>query len=83
MGIANVKTPIPGPKSKALIDRWLAVEADSTGYQAPVVWDEGTVRPPRPRYTGFVGELEITRSRAPRSDSRFCRRRDTRRRTRQ
>jgi 4-aminobutyrate aminotransferase-like enzyme len=41
MGIANVKTPLPGPKSKGLIDRWLAVEADSTGYQAPLVWREG------------------------------------------
>jgi 4-aminobutyrate aminotransferase/(S)-3-amino-2-methylpropionate transaminase len=41
MGAANVKTPIPGPRSKELIDRWLAVEADSTGYQAPVVWESG------------------------------------------
>jgi len=37
MGVANVKTPLPGPRSKALIERWLRVEADSTGYQAPVV----------------------------------------------
>ena len=41
MPVANVKTPIPGPRSKELIERWLAVEADSTGYQAPVVWREG------------------------------------------
>ncbi|HUT90690.1 MAG TPA: aspartate aminotransferase family protein [Thermoguttaceae bacterium] len=41
MGVANVKTPLPGPKSKALIERWLRVEADSTGYQAPVVWETG------------------------------------------
>ncbi len=41
MPIANVRTPIPGPKSKKLIERWLKVEADSTGYQAPVVWDKG------------------------------------------
>jgi 4-aminobutyrate aminotransferase len=39
--IANVKTPIPGPKSKELIERWKKVEADSTGYQAAVVWDSG------------------------------------------
>ncbi len=41
MGVANVKTRIPGPRSKELIERWLKVEADSTGYQAPVVWDRG------------------------------------------
>ena len=41
MPIVNLKTPIPGPKSKELIERWLRVEADSTGYQAAVVWDEG------------------------------------------
>ena len=41
MGVAEVKTPIPGPRSKELIERWLAVEVDSTGYQAPVVWQEG------------------------------------------
>ncbi|MHC4401257.1 MAG: aspartate aminotransferase family protein [Planctomycetota bacterium] len=41
MPVANVRTPIPGPKSKELIERWLKVEADSTGYQAPVVWKEG------------------------------------------
>jgi 4-aminobutyrate aminotransferase/(S)-3-amino-2-methylpropionate transaminase len=39
--VAKVKTPIPGPRSKELIDRWLEVEADSTGYQAPVVWERG------------------------------------------
>ena len=36
-----MKTPIPGPRSKQLIERWLRVEADSTGYQAPVVWERG------------------------------------------
>ncbi len=41
MGVANVVTSIPGPKSKALVERWLRVEADSTGYQAPVVWESG------------------------------------------
>jgi len=41
MPIVNIKTSIPGPKSKELVERWLKVEADSTGYQAPVVWDRG------------------------------------------
>ncbi len=41
MGIACVTTPIPGPRSKELLARWLEVEADSTGYQAPVVWHRG------------------------------------------
>jgi len=41
MPIANVKTLIPGPRSKELIERWIKVEADSTGYQAPLVWSRG------------------------------------------
>lgn len=41
MTCANVKTTIPGPKSQALIERWHRVEADTTGYQAQVVWDRG------------------------------------------
>mgnify|MGYP005845679661 CR=1 FL=1 len=41
MPVACVKTPLPGPRSKELIQRWLRVEADTTGYQAPVVWEEG------------------------------------------
>ncbi len=41
MPAVNVKSPIPGPRSKELIERWLRVEADSTGYQAPVVWARG------------------------------------------
>lgn len=36
---ARLRTSIPGPRSKELIDRWRRVEADSTGYQAAVVWD--------------------------------------------
>ena len=36
---ANVRTSLPGPRSRELIDRWRRVEADSTGYQAAVVWD--------------------------------------------
>ena len=34
-------TDVPGPRSKEFIERWQKVEADSTGYQAAVVWDEG------------------------------------------
>lgn len=41
MTFANVKTAIPGPKSQELIERWKRVEADTTGYQAQVVWDRG------------------------------------------
>ena len=37
--IASVNTPLPGPKSKELLDLWHQYEAQSTGYQAPVVWD--------------------------------------------
>lgn len=39
MGIINVSGPLPGPKSKEMIDTWHANEADVTGFQAPVVWD--------------------------------------------
>jgi 4-aminobutyrate aminotransferase/(S)-3-amino-2-methylpropionate transaminase len=39
--ITSVKTPLPGPKSKSLIDRWERVEAQCTGYQAQIVWDHG------------------------------------------
>ncbi len=41
MSFANVKTSLPGPKSKELIERWTRVEADTTGYQAQVVWERG------------------------------------------
>ncbi|HNX26321.1 MAG TPA: aspartate aminotransferase family protein [Phycisphaerae bacterium] len=39
---ANVKTAIPGPKSAALLQRWHRAEADTTGFQAPVVWDSAS-----------------------------------------
>jgi len=39
MSITNVKAPLPGPKSKKLLQRWHAYEADVVGFQAPVVWD--------------------------------------------
>ena len=39
--ITNVSGPLPGPKSAALLERWHKVEADTTGYQAPVVWEQG------------------------------------------
>ena len=41
MGIAQVKGPLPGPKSKELLDKWTRFEADVTGFQAPVVWESG------------------------------------------
>jgi 4-aminobutyrate aminotransferase-like enzyme len=45
---AKVRTPIPGPRSISMIDRWGKVEARTTGFQAPiavesaqgaVIWD--------------------------------------------
>ena len=41
MAVAQISTSIPGPKSQELISRWRRVEADSTGYQAAVVWESG------------------------------------------
>lgn len=39
--VSHVKGPLPGPRSKELFERWRKVEAQCTGYQAPVVWAEG------------------------------------------
>lgn len=39
MKITNVKGPLPGPKGKALLERWHQYEPDVVGFQAPVVWD--------------------------------------------
>ena len=41
MAITHVDGPLPGPKGRALLDRWLQYEADATGFQAPVVWESG------------------------------------------
>lgn len=41
MRYTNVKEPWPGPQSTALIDAWHQVEADVTGFQAPIVWEQG------------------------------------------
>jgi 4-aminobutyrate aminotransferase len=38
MTITNVKTSLPGPESRKLLDKWYEFEADVVGYQAPVVW---------------------------------------------
>ncbi len=38
--VAQVKTSLPGPRSRELFERWAKVEAQCTGYQAPVVWDQ-------------------------------------------
>jgi len=40
--ITRVTGPLPGPRSKALFDRWEKVEAQCTGYQAAVVWDHAS-----------------------------------------
>ena len=37
--IASVSGPLPGPRSAEWIERWHKVEAQTTGFQAPVVWD--------------------------------------------
>src|ERR1035437_3819358 len=37
--IANVKNALPGPRSRALFERWERAEAQCTGYEAQVVWD--------------------------------------------
>lgn len=41
MGVTKVKGPLPGPRGKALLDKWHQYEADVVGFQAPVVWDHG------------------------------------------
>lgn len=41
MEFNNVKTSIPGPKSKTLLKKWVKYEADKTGYQAQIVIDRG------------------------------------------
>ncbi|HOZ45263.1 MAG TPA: aspartate aminotransferase family protein [Candidatus Hydrogenedentes bacterium] len=45
MSVTSVNGPLPGPKSKELLDEWHRYEADVVGFQAPVVWDhaEGCV----------------------------------------
>lgn len=37
--VTSVKGDLPGPRSKALFERWARVEAQCAGYQASVVWD--------------------------------------------
>ena len=41
MSITRVNGPLPGPKSKRLIEEWHQYEADVVGYQAPIVWESG------------------------------------------
>lgn len=41
MGVIKMKTSIPGPRSATLLKEWKEAEADSTGYQAQVVWETG------------------------------------------
>ena len=40
--IANVTTPIPGPKSKELKELSKKYESHCLGYQAPIVWDHAS-----------------------------------------
>lgn len=40
MATINMKTQIPGPKSKELLEKWHKYEADVVGYQAQIVWDK-------------------------------------------
>lgn len=40
--IAHVRTPLPGPRSTELFERWRRAEAQCTGYQAQVVWDRAS-----------------------------------------
>ncbi len=37
--ITHVQGPLPGPRGKELFARWEKVEAQCSGYQAPIVWD--------------------------------------------
>jgi 4-aminobutyrate aminotransferase-like enzyme len=39
MAIAHVHGPLPGPRSRELLETWHRYEADVTGFQAPVVWE--------------------------------------------
>ena len=38
MAVTHVAGPLPGPRSRKLLKKWLKYEADVTGYQAPLVW---------------------------------------------
>jgi len=42
MTITHVNGPLPGPKSKQLLERWHKYEADVVGFQAPLVWDSAS-----------------------------------------
>ena len=39
VSVSCVKTELPGPKSKALLEKWHKYEADVVGFQAPIVWE--------------------------------------------
>lgn len=41
MKFTKVAKSFPGPRSKALIKEWRQYEANTCGYQAPIVWDKG------------------------------------------
>ncbi len=39
---AHVKTPLPGPRGAALLEKWHRFEVNTVGFQAPVVWDRAS-----------------------------------------
>ncbi|NLF30452.1 MAG: aspartate aminotransferase family protein [Planctomycetes bacterium] len=40
--ITRVNGPLPGPRGAELLKEWHRYEADTTGFQAPVVWDSAS-----------------------------------------
>ncbi len=40
--VTHVNGPLPGPRSKALFERWERAEAQGGGHQAKVAWDRGS-----------------------------------------
>ena len=42
MAITHVNGPLPGPRSRALLETWHRYEADVTGFQAPLVWEKAS-----------------------------------------
>jgi 4-aminobutyrate aminotransferase/(S)-3-amino-2-methylpropionate transaminase len=42
MSITCVKSPLPGPNGRLLLEKWHRYEADVVGFEAPVVWDHAS-----------------------------------------
>ena len=60
--IASVKGQLPGPRSRDLFSRWEKVEAQCTGYQAKVVWDQRQGRRRHRRRRQHVPRLDLGRA---------------------